>query len=183
MPSALTQQLYQSMTLPVMAAPMFIVSNPALVIAQCASGIIGSVPALNARPQEKLKDWLDEIDDTLALARDGTYGRLKRGSMIQAESARDKIAKLLEGHENAMELPPEERIELYNAQETIVAMIRSDDKGRMVCKKEIRLGSRMPTTECLTVAQREEKARGARDGANDTLRNVCVLGEGQPCSR
>src|SRR5690606_13467682 len=66
MPSALTQQLYQSMTLPVMAAPMFIVSNPALVIAQCASGIIGSVPALNARPQEKLKDWLDEIDDTLS---------------------------------------------------------------------------------------------------------------------
>ncbi|MGO3714253.1 NAD(P)H-dependent flavin oxidoreductase [Alcaligenes aquatilis] len=70
MPSALTQQLYQSMTLPVMAAPMFIVSNPALVIAQCASGIIGSVPALNARPQEKLKDWLDQIDDTLAELRE-----------------------------------------------------------------------------------------------------------------
>ncbi len=65
MPSTLTQQLYQSLSLPVMAAPMFIVSCPALVIAQCASGIIGSVPALNARPQERLKDWLDEIDAAL----------------------------------------------------------------------------------------------------------------------
>ena len=82
-----------------------------------------------------------------------------------------------------MELQPEERIELYNAQETIVAMVRNDDKGRMVCKKEIRLGSRMPTTECLTVAQREEKARSARAGTNDTMRTVCIPGEGNPCVR
>lgn len=136
-----------------------------------------------ARKITDAEAFIDEIDETLAMAREGTYGRLKKGSMVQAESARNKIARLLEGHENAMELQPEERIELYNAQETIVAMVRNDDKNRMVCKKEIRLGSRMPTTECLTVAQREEKARGARDGANDTLRNVCVPGEGQPCAR
>jgi hypothetical protein len=127
--------------------------------------------------------FIDEIDDTLALARDGTYGRLKRGSMSQAETARNKIARLLEGHDNAMELPPEERIELYNAQELIVAMVRADDKGRMVCKKEIRLGSRFPTTECLTVAQREEKARAARAGVNDSVRTVCIPGEGNPCTR
>lgn len=135
---------------------------------------------------EKITDaeaFVDEIDDTLSLARDGTYGRLKRGSMSQAEDARDKIASLLEGHETAMELPPEERIELYNAQELIVAMIRNDEKGRMVCKKEIRVGSRFPTTECLTVAQREEKARAARAGTHDTMRTVCIPGEGNPCTR
>jgi hypothetical protein len=135
---------------------------------------------------EKITDaeaFVEEIDDTLALAREGTYGRLKRGSMIQAESARDKIAKLLEGHETAMELQPEERIELYNAQELITAMIRNDDKGRMICKKEIKLGSRFPTTECMTVAQREEKARSGRAGINDTMRTVCLPGEGQSCSR
>lgn len=136
-----------------------------------------------ARKITDAEAFLDEIDETLAMAREGTYGPLKKGSMVQAESARDKIARLLEGHENAMELQPDERIELYNAQETIVAMVRNEDKDRMVCKKEIRLGSRMPTTECLTVAQREEKARGARAGANDSLRNVCVPGEGQPCAR
>ena len=52
--------------LPLIGAPMFIVSNPALVIEQCKAGIIGSFPALNARPQEALDSWLSEIKDTLA---------------------------------------------------------------------------------------------------------------------
>lgn len=52
--------------IPVIAAPMFIVSNPKLVIAQCTSGIVGSFPALNARPAEKLDEWLHEITDALA---------------------------------------------------------------------------------------------------------------------
>ncbi len=52
--------------IPVIASPMFIVSNPKLVIAQCTAGIVGSFPALNARPAEKLDDWLHEITETLA---------------------------------------------------------------------------------------------------------------------
>jgi nitronate monooxygenase len=52
--------------IPVVAAPMFIVSNPALVIAQCTSGIVGSFPALNARPANRLDEWLHEIKESLA---------------------------------------------------------------------------------------------------------------------
>ena len=52
--------------LPVIAAPMFIVSTPKLVIAQCTSGIVGSFPALNARPAEKLDEWIHEITEALA---------------------------------------------------------------------------------------------------------------------
>ena len=52
--------------LPMIGAPLFIVSCPALVIAQCTSGIVGSFPALNARPAEKLDEWLHEITDALA---------------------------------------------------------------------------------------------------------------------
>ena len=51
--------------LPLIGAPMFIVSNPALVIAQCTAGIVGSFPALNARPQELLDDWIRQIKDGL----------------------------------------------------------------------------------------------------------------------
>lgn len=54
------------MRLPVIGAPLFIVSGPKLVIAQCASGVIGSFPALNARPQEKLDHWIVEIKAALA---------------------------------------------------------------------------------------------------------------------
>jgi nitronate monooxygenase len=56
----------QKLRLPVIAAPMFIASNPALVIEQCKAGIVGSFPALNARPQEKLDEWLGAIESALA---------------------------------------------------------------------------------------------------------------------
>jgi nitronate monooxygenase len=56
----------QRLRIPVIGAPMFIVSNPKLVIAQCTSGIVGSFPALNARPAELLDEWLHEITEALA---------------------------------------------------------------------------------------------------------------------
>lgn len=56
----------QKTTLPVIASPMFIISTPQLVIAQCQAGIIGAMPALNARPAAQLDDWLAEITETLA---------------------------------------------------------------------------------------------------------------------
>ena len=58
--------LNKNLTLPVICAPMFIVSNPDLVIAQCKSGVIGSFPALNARPADLLDDWLLRIKRELA---------------------------------------------------------------------------------------------------------------------
>lgn len=57
------------MSLPIIAAPLFIVSNPDLVIAQCTSGIIGSFPALNARPAEILDEWIDRIEVSLGAFR------------------------------------------------------------------------------------------------------------------
>ncbi|MDP8993425.1 MAG: nitronate monooxygenase family protein [Pseudomonadota bacterium] len=52
--------------LPVIGAPLFIVSNPDLVIAQCKAGIVGSFPALNARPQTQLDEWIHRIVEELA---------------------------------------------------------------------------------------------------------------------
>jgi nitronate monooxygenase len=51
---------------PVIGSPLFIISNPKLVIAQCKAGVVGSMPALNARPAEQLEEWLIEITETLA---------------------------------------------------------------------------------------------------------------------
>jgi len=52
--------------LPIFGSPLFIISNPKLLIEQCKAGVIGSMPALNARPAEQLEDWLAEITETLA---------------------------------------------------------------------------------------------------------------------
>lgn len=56
----------QKLRLPVIGAPLFIISNPKLVIAQCTSGIVGAMPALNARPASQLDEWLAEITEALS---------------------------------------------------------------------------------------------------------------------
>ncbi len=58
--------LFKNMRLPVIGSPLFIISGPELVIAQCKAGIIGSFPSLNARPISQLDEWLHEITETLA---------------------------------------------------------------------------------------------------------------------
>jgi nitronate monooxygenase len=56
----------QNLPLPIIGSPLFIISNPKLVIEQCKAGIVGSMPALNARPAEQLDEWLAEVTETLA---------------------------------------------------------------------------------------------------------------------
>ncbi len=58
--------LFDRLRLPAIGSPLFIVSNPDLVIAQCKAGIVGSFPALNARPQSLLREWLHRITEELA---------------------------------------------------------------------------------------------------------------------
>ena len=56
----------QRLPLPIIGSPLFIISNPKLVIEQCKAGVVGSMPALNARPASQLDEWLAEITETLA---------------------------------------------------------------------------------------------------------------------
>jgi nitronate monooxygenase len=56
----------KALPFPVIGSPLFIISTPKLVIAQCVAGVVGAMPALNARPAEQLEDWLVEITQTLA---------------------------------------------------------------------------------------------------------------------
>ena len=58
--------ILQKIKFPVIGSPLFIISNPKLVIAQCIAGVVGSMPALNARPASQLDEWLAEITEALA---------------------------------------------------------------------------------------------------------------------
>lgn len=69
-------EIKSRMRLPIIGSPMFIVSNPRLVIAQCKAGIVGSFPSLNARPAEALDDWLVEIKEALARHDDANPDKL-----------------------------------------------------------------------------------------------------------
>lgn len=63
--AAIAERLRAQLAVPVIGAPMFIVSRPELVIAQCTSGVVGSFPALNARPRELLEEWLVQVKTAL----------------------------------------------------------------------------------------------------------------------
>jgi len=67
---SLPDSLEGRLRIPVIGAPMFIVSGPELVLAQCKAGIVGSFPALNARPKSMLDDWLSRITDELTAVSD-----------------------------------------------------------------------------------------------------------------
>ncbi|MCX8281916.1 nitronate monooxygenase family protein [Phyllobacterium sp. 0TCS1.6C] len=62
---ALPEILKNNLRIPVVGAPLFIISHPPLVIAQCKAGVVGSFPALNARPEAQLDEWLAEITEAL----------------------------------------------------------------------------------------------------------------------
>lgn len=61
----LARRLRSQLSLPIVGAPMFIVSRPELVVAQCTAGVLGAFPALNARPKEQLDEWLHRIREAL----------------------------------------------------------------------------------------------------------------------
>jgi nitronate monooxygenase len=65
-PARTLPPILQNIKFPVIGSPLFIISNPKLVIAQCKAGVVGSMPALNARPASQLDEWLAEITETLA---------------------------------------------------------------------------------------------------------------------
>ena len=66
---AIPASLANQLSIPVIGSPLFIISNPDLVLAQCKSGVVGSFPSLNARPIEQLDEWLSRINEELAAAR------------------------------------------------------------------------------------------------------------------
>ncbi|WP_321852961.1 NAD(P)H-dependent flavin oxidoreductase [Paraburkholderia tropica] len=82
----------QNLSLPVVASPMFIVSYPELVLAQCKAGIVGSFPALNARPAELLDEWLTQIEEQLAAHKaanpDAVIGPIAVNQIVHQSNAR-----------------------------------------------------------------------------------------------
>ena len=68
------QLLKENTRIPVIGAPLFTVSYPELVIAQCKAGIVGSFPALNARPADQLEVWIEKISKELEEYKEANYG-------------------------------------------------------------------------------------------------------------
>ena len=120
----------QNLALPVVASPMFIVSYPELVLAQCKAGIVGSFPALNARPAEMLDDWLTQIEEELAAFRESNpqakVGPIAVNQIVHASNARlEHDIKVCVDHRvpifiTSLRAPPREMIDAVHAYGGIV---------------------------------------------------------------
>ena len=157
-----------------LAAPAIALEDPSVV--QRADATVERISG-------DLAKYIGEIDRAIAMAKEGQYGKLKRGSEARLTEARQVIGNLLQNVSDPRELKPEQRIALFNAHEEINAIINKQDKGRVVCTRERKTGSRLSTTECLTVGEREERARVAQAGTNAFQRAVCTPGEGNSCTQ
>lgn len=130
-----------------------------------------------------LAKYIGEIDRAIAMAKAGGYGKLERGSEARLAAARKEIGDLLRNVSDPHELSPEQRIALFNAHQVIETVINKQDKDRVVCTRESKTGSRVGVTECLTVAEREERAKISAMNTRDQQRMTCSTGETSSCGR
>ena len=130
-----------------------------------------------------LAKYIGEIDRAIAMAKSGGYGKLERGSEARLAKARQEIGDLLKNTSDPRELPAEQRIALFNAHQVIESTINKQDKSRVVCTRERKTGSRVGITECLTVGEREERAKISSAMARDQQRVTCSTGETSSCGR
>ncbi|RYX90324.1 MAG: nitronate monooxygenase [Comamonadaceae bacterium] len=94
--------------LPIFGSPLFIISNPKLVIAQCIAGVVGAMPALNARPASQLDEWLAEITETLA-----AYNRANPGKPAAPFAINQIVHKSNDRLEQDMELCVKYKVPIY----------------------------------------------------------------------
>jgi hypothetical protein len=130
------------------------------------------------RPLTEAEVIIDHADLTLEMARDGEFGRIRDHQLRELQDARDTIVALLAEVGDPRELDADQRVELFNAQTRISAIVRNDNKDRKVCRRVMVTGSRVAATECLTVAQREQRRRAAREQAGNLQRGYCLTGPG-----
>ncbi len=133
--------------IPVVGSPMFIVSNPKLVIAQCKAGVIGSFPSLNARPAEALDDWLIEIKEALARHDEENPDRLSAPYAVNqiVHRSNDRLMHDLEAcvkHKAPIVITSlGAREEVYEAVHSYGGIVLHDVINNMFAKKAIEKGA------------------------------------------
>jgi hypothetical protein len=148
----------------------------ALVLAICV--ILASTYSNAA---ETLQSDADKATQAVELARRGEYGRLSDVQINMITEARNRIARLAEENASVEDFDSSERRIYDHARERINRLTRSTDKQRLVCKRVVKTGTRLIEAECLTVAQREARARGSRERSEQIQRAGCNNFEAQ-CS-
>jgi hypothetical protein len=122
---------------------------------------------------ETLKSAAEKAAQASVLAKKGEYGRLSAAQINMILEARNRIERLAMENSSIEDFDASERRIYDHAIERINRVTRSTDKQRMVCKKVVKTGTRLVESECLTVAQREARAKSSRDRTDQIQRAGC----------
>jgi hypothetical protein len=113
-------------------------------------------------PNDTLDQIVGNADVALELARSGQYGPLSTRNIKLANAAHEKILEITAGKASLDELSADERASLAQARERLDQALRVKNRNRIVCIKQAKLGTRVAREECLSIAQREQRARTGR---------------------
>ena len=122
---------------------------------------------------ETLQSAAEKAAQALELARKGEYGRLSNAQINMVLEARNRIERLAKENSSFADFDAEEQRVFDNARDRINRLTRSANKARMVCKKVVKTGTRLIEDECLTIAQREARAKMSRERTELIQRGGC----------
>jgi len=124
---------------------------------------------------------IEELELSMALARDGQFGHIKSRDMKALEEAYAFIVETLGQVDSVSELNPQQSQSLELARSQFDSTLRADDEDRKICKRVSTTGTRLGALECLTVAERRARAEAARANVQALQRGQCNPSENRPC--
>ncbi|MCB1629576.1 MAG: hypothetical protein KDI48_17735 [Xanthomonadales bacterium] len=107
--------------------------------------------------------FLDELVHTMSRVKAGELGSMTAAELSALESAHQRIKTLLQGHQLTSELPPEDRISVYNAQQLMQAIIRRQPYEQQICAAYTQVGTRISKYECESWENREQRKRNGQE--------------------
>lgn len=155
---------------------------PAAALAQTSNATKEQGDSERIERIDNVAEYVQRTRDVIKSARDGVYGKIRNRDMDRVAKSQQQIEALFADRQGPITLTHDEQIQLTNAQEAINAIIKADDKSRIVCTRAKVIGTRFAQTECITVAERERRADTARRIIK-TANDYCVPGENNPCAR
>jgi Skp family chaperone for outer membrane proteins len=135
-------------------------------------------PATTTDPVKQIPHTLKALEDAKA----GKYGELRTDHKLALDKADRDIQRLMQGHQDLNELSAQEKVELFNAQETVLGIVDKVKLTKLVCTYTAQAGTRFKKKHCMSREMAEATKRGARDAVHDMQNRNCFIGEGNSCS-
>lgn len=154
--------------------------------AALATGFAGTAAAKEHYRENSVKadtrDAFDQLADNVRreMQAGGKYEFIKPDEKPQVEKALDDMTKLFDEHENVADMTQDQKVALFNAQETVNSILTLRNRDRVICQNKPPLGSHIPQTSCHTYEQEVQAHQGAQKMMDDWGRPLCV-GKGMAC--